>query len=189
VVLLAGSVVVWAVLKRWQGTKEPGRDRDKGVVARYLLLGLLSWYTLSVFLILDLAGSVSLHWQFVAIYAVVWVLVGLTILHPRPLREKILVLALFLVLILSIRFVDWNSRKPFLRNLERVSVGSTAVEADQIMAGYQKGVSPFAQVDEQGSIVRGTVSYRHTTEGWGNSDLGLLTFESGLVAGVKYLPD
>jgi hypothetical protein len=40
-------------------------------------------------LMLDLAGSVSLYLGFTAIYAFCWALVGLLLLYPRPVREKL----------------------------------------------------------------------------------------------------
>ena len=174
----------------------PGRARSfrkskpgKGARARYVLLGLSFWIALSVFLILDLAGSISLYPGFVAIYALCWVLVGLLFLYARPMREKVVILTLFLVVLFSVRFVDWNTRKPFLRALDRVTAGITEAQADEIMDGYMKGISPMAQMDEQGGIDWGTVNYRHTTEAWGNVDVGVLAFQNGRVVRVKFLPD
>ena len=154
-----------------------------------MLLGLSFWIALSVFLILDLAGSISLYPGFVAIYALCWVLAGLLLLYSRPMREKVVILTLFLVVLCSVRFVDWNTRKPFLRALDRVTAGITEAQADEIMDGYMKGISPMAQVDEQGGVYWGTVNYRHTTEAWGNVDVGVLVFQNGRVVRVNFLPD
>ena len=192
--LLGGSAVVRTIMKRWQGTarqsvellqSQPG----KGARVRYVLLGLSFWIALSVFLILDLAGSISLYPGFVAIYAICWALAGLLFLYSRPLREKVVILTLFLVVLCSVRFVDWNTRKPFLRALDRLTAGITEAQADEIMDGYMKGISPMAQMDEQGGIDWGTVNYRHTTEAWGNVDVGVLAFQNGRVVRVDYLPD
>ena len=89
----------------------------------------------------------------------------------------------------SVRFVDWNTRKPFLRRPDRVTAGITEAQADEIMDGYIKGMSPMAQVDDQGGIDCGTVSYRHTTEAWGNTDVGGLIFQGCRVVRVEFLPD
>ena len=64
----------------------------------------------------------------------------------------------------SVRCVDCNTRKPFLRRPDRVTAGITEAQADEIMDGYLERISSMAQVDEQGGIDWGTVSYRHTTE-------------------------
>ncbi len=192
--LLGGAAVVRIVLGRWpdrpRRSVELLRGRSgKGTRVQYLLLGLAFWIALSVFLILDLAGSISLHPGLVALYAFCWALAGLLLLYSRPLREKIVILTLFLVALGSVRFVDWNTRKPFLRALDRVAVGITEAQADEIMDGYIKGVSPMAQVDEQGGIDWGTVSYRHTTQAWGNVEVGVLVFQNGRVVRVDFLPD
>ena len=192
--LLGSAAVVRTIARRWPGTARQGaelseKQAGKGARARYVLLGLSFWIALSVFLILDLAGSISLYPGFVAIYALCWVLVGLLFLYARPMREKIVILTLFLVVLFSVRFVDWNTRKPFLRALDRVTAGITEAQADEIMDGYMKGISPMAQMDEQGGIDWGTVNYRHTTEAWGNVDVGVLAFQNGRVVRVDYLPD
>jgi hypothetical protein len=33
------------------------------------------------------------------------------------------------------------------------------------------------------------VTYRHTTEGWGGSDAGVVTFEGGRVVQIEFLHD
>jgi hypothetical protein len=151
-------------------------------------VAVLFWIALSLFLVLDLSASVSLYLPFVAVYGAFWVLAGLLLLYPRPRREKVLILGLFLVALFSVRFVDWNSRKPVLRDLRRVEVGDTLEEAEAIMGGYMRDTNP-AEVDGGGRMVAGTVTYRHTTEGWGNSDWGLLTVEGGHVREVRFLAD
>jgi len=37
--------------------------------------------------------------------------------------------------------------------------------------------------------VTGTSTYRHTNEGWGNSDWGVVTFEDGRVVQTEFMPD
>jgi hypothetical protein len=192
--LLGGAAVVQIILSRWPNTPRQSvellRGRcGRGARVQHLLLGLAFWIALSVFLILDLTGSISLHPGLVAIYAFCWVLVGLLLLYSRPLREKVVVLTLFLITLGAVRFVDWNTRKPFLRALDRITAGITEAQADEIMEGYIKGISPMAQVDKQGGIDWGTVSYQHTTEAWGNVDVGVLVFQSGRVVRVDFFPD
>jgi hypothetical protein len=185
-VVLAGAAVVGAVLSRWRASGQP---RGKRTWLQYGLLGFLWWLALSLFLILDLAGSVSLYLWFTAIYATGWALVGLLVLHPRPIREKLLVVALFLTALFSIRFVDWNSRKPFLKDLERVSLGTPVAQVDEIMGDYMEDTGALTQVDEQGRIISGTITFRHTTAAWGNSDYGILTIAGGRVVDVDFVPD
>ena len=47
----------------------------------------------------------------------------------------------------------------------------------------------FVRGPQTGISEYGTVSFRHTDEGWGNADIGLVTFEGGNVVKVEYLAD
>jgi hypothetical protein len=195
-VLLVSAGIVAVFLKKWSN----GRGEDRGARSRYVFLALAFWIALSVFLILDLGLglAVSVYPRFVAAYAAFWVLVGALLLYGRPMREKALILALFLVIVFSVRFIDWNSRKPFLRNFYYIKEGMTESQVDQIMSGYMKGYSGGPppslreyepEFDEQGKIVTGWVTYRHTDEGWGDSDWGTVTFEDGYVVQKWFSPD
>ena len=198
--LLIGAAIVSVVVRRWPDSDTQAQDSDgsgrRWTRVRYVLLALALWMALSVFLILDLGLglAVSLYPAFVGAYAAFWVLVGALLLHARPLREKILILLLFVAVVFSVRFVDWNSRKPFLRDLYSVKEGMTPAQVEQIMGAYMNGGGrpldgPDTEVDEGGEIVTGTVTYRHTDEGWGDSDWGVVTFEDGRVVEVEFLPD
>jgi hypothetical protein len=149
---------------------------------------------LSIFLILDLGLAVSLYLRFVAIYTAFWVLVGALLLYGHPMREKLLILGLLVMVAFSVRFIDWNSRKPFLKDFYRIREGMTPAQVEQIMGGYMIGGgaplgSPRTELNGWGEIVAGTVTYRHTNEGWGDSDWGVVTFENGRVVKIKFLPD
>ena len=60
------------------------------------------------------------------------------------------------------------------------------------MKGYYGGPPPSLreyepQFDEQGQIVTGWLTYRHTDEGWADSGWGVVTFENGRVVEVRFL--
>jgi hypothetical protein len=193
-IVIGAGTIVWAIVRRWQGhagddTEPLDRGPSTSMRVRYGLVGFLVWIVLSTFLILDLAGSVSLYPLFPGVYAVGMVVVVLVLLHPRPTREKALIVVLLLPIFLSVGAVDWNSRKPFLRDLRRVEVGMTQAQVDQIMGGYWHEIGSLTQVSESGGLISGTLNYRHSSEDWGNSDIGVLTFEHGRVVYVRFLPD
>jgi hypothetical protein len=166
---------------------------------RYALLALAIWFALSIFLILDVSFSVSVYWPFLAIYAAFCLLIGALLLVGSPRREKLLILGLLLVVLFSIRLVDWNSRKPFLKDFYRVEEGMTVEQVEQIMGGYMGGpCEPTCSPDPSGGqqAIETEVQtgpdravYRHTDEGWGNSDWGEVTFEEGRVVEIQFLPD
>ena len=203
-VVLTGAAVVAVIVKRWKGSDTQAKDtsiygHNGGIWARttklrYALLAFAFWLALSIFLILDLGLAVSLYLRFVAIYTAFWVLFGALLLYGRPMRQTLLILGLFVMVAFSVRFVDWNSRKPFLKDFYRIREGMTPAQVEQIMGDYMIGGgaplgSPKTDLNERGEIVTGTVTYRHTDEGWGNSDWGVVTFENGRVVQTEFLPD
>jgi hypothetical protein len=206
--VLACALIVSLLAARWKSTETSmengmldgaeGADASPWPRVRYVVLGTALWIGLSLFLLLDLWSAVSLFVQFVVIYASFWVLVGLLLLIGRTWKEKLLILGLFVAVLVSVRFVDWNSRKPFLKDLGRIEEGMTVSQVDQIMAGYERGpeadgppvleqaVDSSTTTDQAG---RTWVTYRHTAEGWGNSDWGVVGFQDGVVFETRFLPD
>lgn len=155
-------------------------------------------FALGLYLMLDLEWSVSVYPRFVIIYAAFWVLLLMLVLWGTPASHKLMVLAPLVVALLTVSTVNWNSRKPFLRDLYRIKEGMTAVQVDQLMGDYMTGGgvpsgSPGIRLDgrlvELGATATGTISYRHTNEGWGNSDWGVVTFEDGHVVHVWFDSD
>lgn len=197
--LLVGTVVVVLVARGQKGNSSQAQNTtfggDEGgpwttaTKVRYAIYAVLLVLSLGVYLALDRVGSVSLYWRFVALYAAFWVLVGALLLPNRPLRIKLSVLALLIVVLFGVRYLDWNSRKPFLRDLYSLEEGMTPGQVEQVMGGYMPCTSRDASFDGQDGIWAGSVTYRHTDEGWGNSDWGVVTFEDGRLVETEFLPD
>jgi hypothetical protein len=156
---------------------------------RYTVFAGLAGLALVLFVTFDLLGSASLYWRFVVFYAGFWVLVGVLVLPARPWVTKIIVLASLVAVLLWVRAIDWNSRKPFLRDLYSVDEGMTVEQVDRIMNEYMRSTGQDAVFDEEGRILAGTVTYRHTDEGWGDSDWGIVTLKDGRAVQIRFLPD
>jgi len=165
---------------------------------RYALVAILFVTALGVLVALDLFAAVSLYPRFVAAYTAFWVLIGGLLLRGIPVRLRLMLLIVFVAQVASIRFVNWNSRKPFLKDLYRIEEGMTPAQVDEIMGGYtggNYGGLPLSLTDmryefnDRGEIVTGWVTYRHTEEGWGNSDWGTVAFEDGRVVRIHFSPD
>lgn len=202
-------LVVPRLLQRRQGKKpelweeglvdDPGDDWVRTARLRYALLAITIWFALSVYLVLDVGFAVSVYWQVAAIYTAFWVLIGALLLVGSPKREKLLILGLFVVVLFSIRPVDWNSRKPFLKDLYHVKEGMTVEQVEQIMDSYLEGTGWPARplglpageeaVETEGLALPDRLVYRHTNEGWGDSDWGEIRFEEGRVVEIRFLPD
>ena len=187
-----GGIIWWVWFRSKNSARkayENGEERGKAAQVRYILFGLLLWVALSLYFIFDLLGAASLYPLSTAIYAALWSLVGALLLYDRTLGEKAAILAIFLALIFSVRFVDWNSRKPFLRNLYRVEEGMSYQQVAEIMGSYPGLAGAGTEINGEGQVISGNVSYTHTEEKWGNSDIGVITFQDGLVVETKFLPD
>ena len=76
------------------------------------------------------------------VYLPVLLIAGLALLRPMPPQRQPAQLASFLAIaacLLALYFVEWTTRKPFLRDLARVRIGMTEAEVRQVMAGYMEG--------------------------------------------------
>jgi hypothetical protein len=184
------------------GVLDASKSGEHGWVAvlrsRCALVAFPLGFALGLYLLLDLEWSVSVYPRFVVIYAAFWALFLLLLLWGAPLRHKLAILAPLVVTLLTIGTINWNSRKPFLRDLHRIKEGMTAAQVEQIMGDYMTGGgvpsgSPGIRLDgrltELGATATGTISYRHTNEGWGNSDWGVVTFKDGRVVDVWFDSD
>jgi hypothetical protein len=148
------------------------------VTAGLLLLAL------AVFVLFDLIAAVSVYLPVTLGYAALWLIVAAILVRRQPRSTQRWVLGLFLAAMVAIYVTNWDSRKPFLTNLFRIEPGMTVAQVDQLMAGYFRSPATPGQLSADGRI-----TYRHTDEGWGDSDWGLVTFQNGRVSQVEFLPD
>jgi hypothetical protein len=192
------AAFVALVLKKWRQANPRLENADTNggdkrhwttvLRSRYVLLAFPFGFALGLYLILDLGVSVSVYLRFTAIYAAFWILVFLLLLEGAPTCHKLLILMLLAATFFSVRFVDWNSRKPFLKDLYRIKKGMTVAQVEQIMGDYMMRSAPTV-ADEQGEIITGKLFYRHTDEGWGNCDVGSVFFSDSHVVYTGFSPD
>lgn len=119
---------------------------------------------------------------------------------PRKQIGPLLVLAGLLTLISLLYFVQWTSRKPFLRDLGRIKKGMTETEVRQIMVKYLEGPrfpasplggggnSPTPPLSGEMPIEYSLV-FRHSNEAAFDADLGIVAFFEGRVTDSSFLPD
>jgi len=163
---------------------------SRPVVLTVLFLVLL----LGAFALLDYVVGISLLWP--------WMLgglglgLGLGLLGTIGMRSgpRLALLLTFAVAVAGVRWVNWNSRKPFLRDLYSLRVGMTPSQVEAVMGKYLKGTGWPANAGEdptaRGELsFPGTLVYRHTNKGWGNSDWGMVEFSDGQVVKVDFSPD
>ncbi len=97
--------------------------------------------------------------------------------HPKRLAALVAVNAVILALFL----VPWTTRKPFLRHLYSIKPGMSVDEVRKIMAGV---------VEETYEEPGGSLAFRHSIhDARFDADMGVVTFQSGKVVDVRFLPD
>ncbi|MFN8538786.1 MAG: hypothetical protein U0232_15085 [Thermomicrobiales bacterium] len=149
-------------------------------LAGALLLGMVG----ALYLLLDKLAAVSLYPVAVACFVALGIVASLPLLHGRRRAIQAAIPLLIVLLALAVQPINWDSRKPFLRALNRVEIGMTVEQVDDLMTGYMR--TP-AQSGTLGNT--STIAFRHTDAGWGNSDIGLVAFANGRVTSREYPPD
>lgn len=145
-------------------------------------------------------------------YGLFWTFVLAPFLFRHPTRIKFRVYAGLIVCLIILYVVPWNSRKPFLRDLDKIQIGMTVDQVEIIMGRYMKGTgwpaipgskSPTGQLVEVGAggtlatsnspsgelVIQDSITYRHSNDGAFNSDWGVVKFNDGKVVAKKFMPD
>lgn len=160
---------------------EETKDTGSPVVAVIILLA-----AMGIYLLLDLAAAASLNPVVSGGFALTALALGLYILNSLPLRQRLVLVGMLVTAVFAVRYIDWDDRKPFLRDFYQIQPGMTAAEVDAVMEDYIKQVSPFVARSAEGLVQTGAVSYQHAVDGTGDSDFGLITFAGGRVVGRTF---
>jgi hypothetical protein len=132
---------------------------------------------------------------------------------PRSQLARIGALVAVIAIIVTLYFVEWTTRKPFLRDLDRIRIGMTETEVRRIMGRYMEGtglpalpgsasnapgtlniVGSDSQYSTETSpsgetVVRGSLVFRHSNSGAFGADWGIVSLSSGRVVSVEFSPD
>lgn len=157
-----------------------------------VLAGICLTLLVGAFAILDRRYGVSLLLPWLLSAIAVGSVVGWLGLPERAWWPRAVVLAVLLAAMFGIRAINWNSRKPFLRDLYSLRRGMVRSEVERRMGHHLQGTGWPANpmTDQPGELVfPETVVYRHTNEGWGNSDWGVVEYDSDRVVKVEFMPD
>lgn len=118
---------------------------------------------------------------------------------PDPITRF---LAVSLAVSVLVTAVPWNGRKLFVYRLYRIHDGMTVDEVEDVMSGYAKGRGakwnlsgttyepPAYPTGAARLMASGTMTYRwNEHDGAFDSDWGNVTFASGRVVRVEFVPD
>lgn len=151
------------------------------------------------------------------IYLCVAIAFAAGLIRPVSVRSqlsRIVSLAVVINVIATLYFVDRTTRKPFLRDLDRIHVGMTETEVRHIMGRYMEGTgwpaNPFdtstnatSTLTDLGSgsqystsksssgelLIHDSLTFRHSNEAAFNSDWGIVSLSKGRVVKVSFSPD
>jgi hypothetical protein len=178
-----------------------------------ITLAIIAAFALGLFSFCEIGLAYPVAWWLYAILALTF---GVTIIRPvaaRPQLARLVSFAAILGVIAALYFVNWTTRKPFLRDLHRVRPGMAEAEVRQIMGRYMEGTgwpaNPFESETNKGSLliagsprryattispsgqmaIRDALVFRHSNDGAFNSDFGIVSFSNGTVVRVEFSPD
>jgi len=120
---------------------------------------------------------------------ILWLLAGNWTMRRLRLQGRTTLLAIGLLISLGIRFVDWNTQKPFIRDLLSVRVGMTRPEVERIMGRYPRPEwSSSGEDSYHGIQPDDTIVYR-PSHGVVYADWGVVKFTDGKVTVVDSYSD
>jgi hypothetical protein len=153
--------------------------------------GLAAVGAFALYVLLDMWLTVSSSPVVIAITVLVTAVPAVALLRDRGRRLKAAAIAVIAVAVVAVRFVDWNSRKPFVRDYSMLHAGMTVGEVDAVMGKWIHGTGwPASMEPGAGELeIQGAIVFRHTNEGWGDSDWAIVRFERGRVAAVDFSSD
>jgi hypothetical protein len=174
------------VVRLWPRAKNTGPAALRSKVS-FLGTLLIALAILSIFYLVERIIPVSVVPFSTCASGIAFAAAGFLLLRYLQPALQMSVLAAGLIFILSVRFVDWNSRKPFLRDLYKVRLGMSVPDVQSIMGGYLTTAS--TEEPEFNKLEDELIVYRPSNEAAYNADLGEITVRSGRVVAVRYLGD
>jgi hypothetical protein len=128
-----------------------------------------------VSILLDTYFAFSVAPLTTSICGLLWICIGFWMMKPIRSTPRLILLALSLLFILAVKHIDWNSRRPFVRDLLKIESGMTADEVEKVMKSYGSGLS-----SEKDHLI-----YMHRVEGPFYSDMGTVTLKNDKVEAVE----
>lgn len=178
-----------------------------------IALIVIASFVLALFALCEIGLAWPVAWW---LYLPVVVAFTIGIVRPVPVRRQLArlgALAAIHAIVATLYFVEWTTRKPFLRDLARVEAGMTEAEVRHIMGRYLEGTgwpavfgdssnapstlnllgsgSQFSTAASSSGqlVIRDSLVFRHSNDGAFNSDWGIVSFSNSKVVRVEFSPD
>lgn len=154
---------------------------------KYIGVLILLTFLVAAFIFAEMIFPVSAIPLMTTLGALLLIHLGKGTVQHIPVGRRRALVAAFVLLVLSVEYMDLNSRKPFARHMFQVHIGMTGADVERIMSGHMKNwVEPesehYLHLDPH---FTGEAWYRHTTEWWGNADWGKVGFKDGRVVSAE----
>jgi signal transduction histidine kinase len=173
----------------------------------------LAGIALALFALCEIGMAYPVAWW---LYLCVAVAFAAALVRPVAFRSQVArigALVAVIAVIATLYLVEWTTRKPFLRDLDRIRIGMTEAEVRQIMGRYIEGTGwpaiPGSSTNAPGTliiagsasqystetspsgqmVIRDSLTFRHSNDGAFNSDWGIVSLSNGRVVSVEFSPD
>ena len=184
----------------------------KNIHPSVLTVAVVSLLATAIAALLEIGAAICASAAMFMIYGLFWTGVLAPFLFRHPTRIKYGIYVGLIICLVILYLVPWNTRKPFLRDLEKVQIGMTVDQVEVIMGRYMTGTgwpvmpgaaSPTGQLIDASSgltmatsnspsgemVIRDSITYRHSNDGAFNSDWGVVRFSNGFVVAKEFMPD
>ncbi len=152
-------------------------NRSFGNFLIHASLIVLTFFGLVIFLVLEVVSALPLPFKIYLWFGLVWTVLFLLRVRSNFSPPRMGLLAGMLGLLLVLYITPWSTRKPFLRQFNRIHEGMTRQEVAQVMAGYKPSRYGEKWV------------YQPRPSRRFDSDWGDIYFENGIVTKVFFSPD
>ncbi len=145
-------------------------------------------FMIFLFILFDIDFALSLKYHFILLYFLFYILCFIALYKSRFKKMKFFMAILFLISLIIIRNIQWNSRKVFIKKFNQLNVGMSLKKTDEIMSDFIIFRTESVDTLEKNKAVH-IISYRHTNEGWGNSDMGIVYVQNDTIIRLKFYHD
>ena len=181
------------------GLGRVNRLRLPGPSAMRVSLIALASIALALFALCEVGMAYPVGWLYLSV-AVAFAAGTIRPVSARSQLARLGAVAVIIAVVAALYLVEWTTRKPFLRDLDRIRVGMTEAEVREMMGRYMEGSragQPFpafprvpalnivgndwqysTETSPSGQmVIRDSLVFRHSSDGAFNSDWHHFAFE------------
>jgi hypothetical protein len=148
------------------------------IVRRFLSYAGLSLLVILLslnFFLVDIISYASIFPMVIPVCGILWIFIGNVLFAESRPSIRIVTVAVSLCLILSLKYIDLNSRKPFFRDMVKIRVGMDVASVEALMSKYRSFKEENQIIYTLGKI-----------EGsYGGNDFSILRIQMGKIEAIE----